>query len=614
MLSRRTQQQQSEGAPRRQGQEQDHQVVTPDPLKDDDFSSTATSNITTTTKTQKKNAAATATMTTGGTGAIRLPVVDSIIHGQQRALYRTLLVIGLRLVSFVGTQWTLRRLRDRPQVLGQSGVQLDLLLTSILFLSREGFRLALTRLVSADNQGLIWASIPVTTVMAILAAVYHWWSTVQRDTDLAVAGLLYCFAAFLEGLGEPPVLLAMRSRLSVAEKAAAETLAGLVKTLVIAIVLQPTIINFGLAQCVYALVYTVVLYTVTFHQQQSSSWPSYQWHGPTVRLALLFNLQGLFKHVLTQGDRIVLALVADAYDQGVYAMGSAYGGLAARLLLQPMEESARLLFSRVVNNVVVEADVCDNDDATIAITTTSATKSSTTTATARQCAELETLFTSCVKVVLYIGLIFSCLAVNYTQLVLQILAGWGDQPEAVATLSAFCVYTAALAWNGMTEAGMYGIAVTGRELRTIGVAHTAMGVAFVAAAPWAVIQGGTVALVGANTLSMMARALFAIYFVADWIRQQQTDPAKDGASTWAIMIRLVSKMTPPPIVLMSFVASYAATRTSQQFFFDSSKTTAATDSLLWLPAVARHVGIGAAYAVEKQLIRDLRRWSVDKRD
>jgi oligosaccharide translocation protein RFT1 len=617
-MSRRTQQQQqNDGAPRRQALEQDHQVVTPDPFKNDDSSSsTATSN-TTTTKTHKKNAAA--TVTTGG-GAIRLPV-DGTIHGQQRALYRTLFVIGLRLVSFVGTQWTLRRLRDRPQVLGQSGVQLDLLLTSILFLSREGFRLALTRLVSADNQGLIWASIPVTTFMAILAAVYHWYSTVQSDTDLAIAGLLYCFAAFLEGLGEPPVLLAMRSRLSVAEKAAAETLAGLVKTLVIAIVLEPTIINFGLAQCVYAIVYTVVLYAVTFHQQQSSSWPSYQWHGPTVRLAFLFNLQGLFKHVLTQGDRIVLAMVANAYDQGVYAMGSAYGGLAARLLLQPMEESARLLFSRVVNVVVDAADVCDNDDATTATTTTSATKSTTTTtATARQCAELETLFTSCVKVVLYIGLIFSCLAVNYTQLVLQVLAGWGDQPEAVATLSAFCVYTAALAWNGMTEAGMYGIAVTGRELRTIGVAHTAMGVAFVATAPWAVMRGGTVALVGANTLSMMARALFAIYFVADWIRQQQTGPAKDAASTWAIMVRLVSKMTPPPVVLLSFVASYAATRTSQQFYFDSK--TAAT-GLPWLPAVARHVGIGAAcglgtltlaYTVEQQLIRDLRRWSVDKRD
>jgi hypothetical protein len=216
-MSRRTQQQQqNDGAPRRQALEQDHQVVTPDPFKNDDSSSsTATSN-TTTTKTHKKNAAA--TVTTGG-GAIRLPV-DGTIHGQQRALYRTLFVIGLRLVSFVGTQWTLRRLRDRPQVLGQSGVQLDLLLTSILFLSREGFRLALTRLVSADNQGLIWASIPVTTFMAILAAVYHWYSTVQSDTDLAIAGLLYCFAAFLEGLGEPPVLLAMRSRLSVAEKAA----------------------------------------------------------------------------------------------------------------------------------------------------------------------------------------------------------------------------------------------------------------------------------------------------------------------------------------------------------------------------------------------------------
>jgi oligosaccharide translocation protein RFT1 len=306
----------------------------------------------------------------------------------------------------------------------------------------------------------------------------------------------------------------------------------------------------------------------------------------------------LFKHVLTQGDRIVLTMVANAYDQGVYAMGSAYGGLAARLLLQPMEESARLLFSRAVSDH-------DDDDAN----TTTATTPTTT-------ADLETLYTSCVKVVLYIGLIFSCLAVNYTQILLQVLAGWGDHPEAVATLSAFCVYTAALAWNGMTEACMYGIAKTGRELRNISIAHTAIGVVFVAVAPWAVTRGGTVALVGANTLSMIARALFAIYFVADSMKK--TTDAKTGPSTWAIMLRLVTKMTPPPLVLLAFATSYAATRMSRLVFDPKTNT-----GLPLLQAAAQHVGVGAAcgvgiltlaYTVEKQLLRDLRRLSVAKQD
>jgi oligosaccharide translocation protein RFT1 len=527
--------------------------------------------------------------------------------GAVRALFlsRTLQVIGLRLLSFVGTQWTFRRLRHRPQVLGQSSVRLDLLLTSILFLSREGFRLALTRLVSSDNQGLIWASIPVTTLLAILAAAYHWCSTRHYDADFAMAGVLYCLAAFIEGLGEPPVLLAMRTRLSIAEKAAAETLAGLVKTLIVALLLEPTIVNFGIAQCAYAVVYTVFLYYVTIashHRQSSSSssssslplWPPYQWHGPTVRLALLFNLQGLFKHVLTQGDRIVLTMVANEYDQGVYAMGSAYGGLAARLLLQPMEESARLLFSRAVSDHDADGDA-------------------TTTTTA----DLETLYTSCVKVVLYIGLIFSCLAVNYTQILLQVLAGWGDHPEAVATLSAFCVYTAALAWNGMTEACMYGIAKTGRELRNISIAHTAIGVVFVAVAPWAVTRGGTVALVGANTLSMMARALFAIYFVADSMKSK-TAAGKNGPSTGAIMMRLVAKMTPPHLVLLAFATSYVATRMSRLVFDPKTNT-----GLPLLQVTAQHIGVGAAcgvgiltlaYTVEKQLLRDLRRLSVAKQD
>jgi Rft protein len=244
--------------------------------------------------------------------------------------------------------------------------------------------------------------------------------------------------------------------------------------------------------------------------------------------------------------------------------------------LQPMEESARLVFSRV-----------DHDSKT-----------------------LETVYTSCVKLVLYIGLCFSCLAVNYTQIFLTLLAGWGDNPEAVATLSAFCVYTAALAWNGMTEACMYGIAKTGKELQKVAMAHTVIAFVFVTLAPLAVIRGGTVALVWANTLSMIARALFAIYFAANSMKTAQ-EP-----STLSIMLRLISKMIPPRLVMLCFVASYLATRTSKDVYELKA-------GMPWLQSVAQHVGVGAAcgmgivtvaYTVEKQLLGDLRRLGAGKQD
>jgi oligosaccharide translocation protein RFT1 len=55
----------------------------------------------------------------------------------------------------------------------------------------------------------------------------------------------------------------------------------------------------------------------------------------------------VIKHVLTQGDKIVLSLGTSYYDQGLYALAQNYGSLAARLLFQPLEESGRLMFSRL---------------------------------------------------------------------------------------------------------------------------------------------------------------------------------------------------------------------------------------------------------------------------
>lgn len=98
--------------------------------------------------------------------------------------------------------------------------------------------------------------------------------------------------------------------------------------------------------------------------------------------------QSVVKHVLTEGDKIVLASASTSfsartcssgssssstdgglalaidgigmygegiggerrgslYEQGVYAVASGYGSLAARLLFQPLEEAARLMFSQL---------------------------------------------------------------------------------------------------------------------------------------------------------------------------------------------------------------------------------------------------------------------------
>ena len=60
----------------------------------------------------------------------------------------TLFTLVLRLISFGCTQLTIRALD--PSTLG-TNIQLELLLTTVLFISREGFRLALTQNVLTEN-------------------------------------------------------------------------------------------------------------------------------------------------------------------------------------------------------------------------------------------------------------------------------------------------------------------------------------------------------------------------------------------------------------------------------------------------------------------------------
>jgi len=149
-------------------------------------------------------------------------------------------------------------------------------------------------------------------------------------------------------------------------------------------------------------------------------------------LALIHPLpsEGLFKHALTEADKICLTALGSYYDQGVYALASSYGGLAARLLLQPMEENARLLFSR--QGALVEQTSCcqsakGKDNEII--------KSRTT---CNIMDELEKTYTFLVRVVLYIGLLFAAIASNYSSFLLYVLAGqrWGSNLEASAALSA----------------------------------------------------------------------------------------------------------------------------------------------------------------------------------
>jgi oligosaccharide translocation protein RFT1 len=511
------------------------------------------------------------------TAAARTDTEDS----GQALLGGTLVTLLLRLVSFVCTQLTIRALD--PATLGKANIQLELLLTTVLFITREGFRLSLTQ--QADdpkNSSVAWLTIPVVTIVSGSTLVWHWISSSStHDADYRLAGTLYCLACWIEGCAEP-VVLHFLQRLEVTKRVSAEGIATVCKTLatVIALRLFPQqwqVTAFGVAQVVYAVTYATYLYRIVWSRadwkaglpsSMSQLWAELDRN--TCYVTFVFTVQGFFKHLLTEADKIVLATMADSYDQGVYAMGASYGSIAARILLQPLEENARLLWSRL-------ASLGDNKT-------------------------LEESYKTLLKLVLYIGCVFSCVAVNYTNLLLNILAGrtWGQNAEAANVLSAFCVYTAFLALNGMTEALVYAVSGTKRinlnttaEMAKLGFVHTATGVVFSISASFLVARYGTIGLVGANCVAMSIRSAYSLVFAAKLFNE-----SIERSLTARSFAALVSQVFPHPMVLLGFAATYLASRFSLNALIQQGfHLKLGIHDKDWLLLTGQHVAVGVSCVI-----------------
>lgn len=229
--------------------------------------------------------------------------------------------------------------------------------------------------------------------------------------------------------------------------------------------------------------------------------------------------QSLLKHVLTEGDKIVLARATSLgpgcvdgghgsggvartgcgqggslYEQGVYAVASGYGSLAARLLFQPVEEAARLMFSKLG----AEEDSTKGSEETTAMRSANETNESCSGRVAslprtdvaptdvggdgrshagrRLRERMAVLLATLLKLVLTAGLVFVCFGFHYTETLLRLLLasrGGGERggstavSEVARVLSWYCVYVLFLAANGMCEAFACAVA-RGRQLSEMG--------------------------------------------------------------------------------------------------------------------------------------------------
>jgi oligosaccharide translocation protein RFT1 len=238
------------------------------------------------------------------------------------------------------------------------------------------------------------------------------------------------------------------------------------------------------------------------------------------------------KHFLTQGDTLIITSLASLQAQGTYALVSNYGGLIARLLLQPVEEVSRNHFGKalsVVNGTPSKQVVLNARDQLLRL----------------------------LRVYVLLSVCIVAVGPTVAPLVVKATAGskWTSS-GAGSVLATYCYYIPLLAINGLTEAFVSSVA-TGSELNRQTIWMIGFSVAFASAAftSLQVLDLGAEGLVWANGLNMLLRITWCAAFIQAYLKRY-------GAG---LETRL---LIPRPMTMAAGVVTYAVLVQLQSTFND----------------------------------------------
>ena len=300
------------------------------------------------------------------------------------ARWMLLLQLLIRLTTFLLNQLLVRT--TTPAVFGAANIQLELVLSVVLALARDGARSVVMRTHDSAAGGalppgthnLALLPVPVGGAVALCvgSAYLAWLVPAELAAQRAAVQMsvwLYCAGAVLELAAEPLHARALRLRSYVAIRSAMEASAVLAKALVSLTLLTPgglarlqetlaplgiagpapaALVAFGLGRAAYGgaqLVTAVVgVGAAACARDVLTAYVPVEHFcidAHTRALARVTTGQAALKLLLTEGDKLAVARLTSLEDQGGYALASNYGSLVARLVFQPVEETARLYLS-----------------------------------------------------------------------------------------------------------------------------------------------------------------------------------------------------------------------------------------------------------------------------
>jgi oligosaccharide translocation protein RFT1 len=472
-------------------------------------------------------------------------------------------------------------------VMGFAANDMELLLSTILFLSREAFRQVadrysaktLLRGSTVEEQQkrsqLIAAAImpvPLGLSFAMLAAIgysyYHGFAVLSLGTPAgneALSFYLFCLAAAIDTIVGPLFILSTSS-LWFGVRARADVLGTLLQCLT---TFALAYMGFGaLSFAIGRLALSFTLLAVYFFGFMAemkkagvkTSVSAVFMDGPQWKeslsagirgflprllgkeafsLVLAFFGQGLVKHLLTEGDRIILTLGGSREIRGLYSVVSNYGSLAARLLFAPMEEALRRATAQSgLANWLTSARAAPKNGRMPALPTL-----------ARSALEL---FKRYSFFVVWIGLIAISFGPFLSPTFVRLVLGpkWIATTSASSALAIYCCYVLFMALNGVTEAFADGISDPKRLLSANIVLFGAFAVYATAAVGYALPHFGTVGLIVAGCVNM------AIRTISSWLYIRSSVAAANKVlpgSTDKLQLRLKDIVPSFPVVLTSIL-------------------------------------------------------------
>ncbi|KAL9938224.1 hypothetical protein V8E36_002847 [Tilletia maclaganii] len=508
----------------------------------------------------------------------------SVALAQSASLLITLQV-GTRLLTFALNQ-LLVRLTD-PSVFGTANVQLDLLLSTILFLARDGVRGAMIRstqaaaavadgapisngaqrkskraLLPAGLHNIALLPVPAGLAIASIATFVYTTKLAPKElvdshrTEFSTSVALYVLGAVLELLSEPfynRASVSLNIQLRVKAEGAAVIAKGVATLAFMAASTSrfsssdkvgKGLIAFGLGQAAYGAATLLVFLNTSIRAQgmcgtvdallPAKPLPNQpRLDASTLSLTWVLFKQSLLKHLLTESDKLAVARIGTLSDQGGYALASNYGSLVARMLFQPLEESSRIIFSTQLGAVRQKQPKTVKVQEAPAVSATNGLGPALNSSTG--------LLSSLLHFYALLAALLFAFAPPLATPGLFLLAGsrWARSTSASSILGSYAgIYLGVMGFNGILE-GFLQATASEAELGTYSAVMIASSGAFVASlaafsrlpssasSKLGSSSSSESALVYANSLALTLRAVWSWAYVLRFVR----DTAKTRTAT-----------------------------------------------------------------------------------